>query len=328
MAIAKRLLLALVLLFVSTVPGAHAETPVERHGQLRIDGTRLLDTYGRPVTLRGMSLFWSQWIPRYYNEATLRRLRDDWGITVIRAALAVEHGGYLENPETEAAKIEAVIDAATKLGLYVIVDWHAHQPHPGQAADYFAKLAARYGDRPNIIYETWNEPLPEHGWARVLKPYHQRIVAAIRAHDPDNLVILGTRSWSQDVDEAAADPVAGTNIAYTLHFYAASHKQPYRDKAQAALDRGIALFVTEYGTTEASGDARIDAEETRIWWDWMEARGISHANWSIGDKDEKSAIFRPGTAVDGMWREEDITESGRLVRAQLRKMAGPDSPSR
>lgn len=322
MAFAKRLFLAIALLLGST--SASAETPVERHGQLRIDGTRLLDRHGAPVTLRGMSLFWSQWIPRYYNEATLRRLRDEWGITVIRAALAVEHGGYLENPEAEAAKIERVIEAASTLGLYVIVDWHAHQPHPEDAADYFGKLAARYGDRPNIIYETYNEPLPEHGWAAVLKPYHERVVAAIRAHDPDNIVVLGTRSWSQDVDEAAADPVAGTNLAYTLHFYAASHKQPYRDKAQRALDRGIALFVTEYGTTQASGDESIDAAEAQIWWDWMEARGISYANWSIADKDEKSAIFKPGTATDGRWRDSDVTESGRLVRAQLRKMAGID----
>lgn len=312
---------ALMLAFASA---AHAETPVERHGQLRIEGTRLTDAHGRPVTLRGMSLFWSQWIPRYYNEATIRRLRDDWGITVIRAALAVEHDGYLTHPAAETAKIEAVIDAATKLGLYVIVDWHAHHPHPEEAAAFFGRIAARYGDRPNILYETYNEPLPEHGWATILKPYHQRVLAAIRAHDPDNIAILGTRSWSQDVDEAAADPVAGTNIAYTLHYYAASHKQALRDIAQTALDRGAPLFVTEYGTTQANGDDSIDAAESQIWWDWMEARGISYANWSIADKDEMSAIFRPGTATDGSWSDADITPSGRLVRAQLRKMAGID----
>lgn len=315
-------LTAAVLTALMLAPVAAAETPVERHGQLRIEGTRLLDAHGAPVTLRGMSLFWSQWIPRYYNEATLRRLRDDWGISVIRAALAVEHGGYLTNPEAEAAKIDTVIEAATRLGLYVIVDWHAHEPHPEAATEYFGKLAARYGDRPNILYESYNEPLPEHGWAEVLKPYHEKVLAAIRAHDPDNIVLLGTRSWSQDVEEAAADPVAGTNIAYVLHFYAASHKQPYRDKAQAALDLGAALFVTEYGTTQASGDESINAAEARIWWDWMEARGISHANWSIADKDEMSAIFRPGTPADGSWTDEDITESGTLVRAQLRRVAG------
>ena len=322
MPFAKTIYLLAAALALSFAPAAAAETPVERHGQLRIEGTQLTDAHGRPVTLRGMSLFWSQWIPRYYNEATIRRLRDDWGITVIRAALAVEHDGYLTHPAAEAAKVEAVIDAATRLGLYVIVDWHAHHPHPEEAAAFFGRIAAKYGDRPNILYETYNEPLPEHGWATILKPYHQRVLAAIRAHDPDNIAILGTRSWSQDVDEAAADPVAGANIAYTLHYYAASHKQPLRDKAQAALDRGAALFVTEYGTTQANGDDSIDAEESQRWWDWMEERGISYANWSIADKDEMSAIFRPGTATDGSWQEEDITPSGRLVRAQIRKMAG------
>ena len=109
--------------------------------------------------------------------------------------MAVEHGGYLTNPEAEAAKVEAVIEAATKLGLYVIVDWHAHQPHPKEAADYFGKLAAKYGDRPNLIYETYNEPLQHHGWAEVVRPYHMQVAAAIRAVDPDNLIVAGT-NWT------------------------------------------------------------------------------------------------------------------------------------
>lgn len=95
MAWMKAFVLAIAALLATV---AHAQTPVERHGQLHIEGTRVVDAQGKPVTLRGMSLFWSQWIPRYYNEATLRRLRDEWGITVIRAAMAVEHGGYLTNP--------------------------------------------------------------------------------------------------------------------------------------------------------------------------------------------------------------------------------------
>ena len=104
-------LLALTLLVL--LPGAAlAGTPVERHGQLRLEGTRLVDQHGEPVTLRGMSLFWSQWAPQYYNADAVRWLKDDWAVTVVRAAVAVHHDGYLDNPEREMAKAETVIDAA------------------------------------------------------------------------------------------------------------------------------------------------------------------------------------------------------------------------
>lgn len=108
--------------------------------------------------------------------------------------------------------------------------------------------------------------MPKYGWKAVIKPYHQRVISAIRAIDPTSFVVAGTRSWSQDVDEAAADPLPFRNVAYTLHFYAATHKQPLRDKADLAMKRGVALFVTEYGVTAADGDVPIDATETRRWW--------------------------------------------------------------
>lgn len=238
--------LILSLCFALGLAGVvHAQTPVERHGQLRVEGSRIVDQHGEPVILRGMSLFWSQWMPQYYNADAVRWLRDDWRATVVRAAIAVPAGGYLENPEAETARAEAVIEAAIEAGLYVLVDWHAHEPEPEAAARFFAHIAARYGKHPNVIYETWNEPLDRHGWAAVVKPYHLAVIPHIRAHDPDNLIVAGTPTWSQDVDIAAADPLADANLAYTLHFYAGTHRQELRDKASRAMALGAALFVTE-----------------------------------------------------------------------------------
>ncbi|WP_374275805.1 glycoside hydrolase family 5 protein [Brevundimonas sp.] len=315
----RRLLFALAALLSLATP-AFAETPVERHGQLRVEGNRIVDQHGEPVTLRGMSLFWSQWMPQYYTPETIRWLRDDWRVTLVRAAVAVPEGGYLEHPERETAKAEAVIDAAIDAGLYVIVDWHAHEPEPEAAIRFFSHIASKYGDHPNIIYETWNEPLREHGWGEVVKPYHMAVVPAIRALDPEGLIVAGTPTWSQDVDIAAADPLPFASIAYTLHFYAGSHRQQLRDKAQAALDQGAALFVTEWGTSEATGDGPIDEAEVRRWWDFMEDNHISQANWSIADKVETTAALQPGASGEGGWTDDQLTESGRLVRDRLRTM--------
>ncbi|WP_222927003.1 glycoside hydrolase family 5 protein [Sphingomonas gilva] len=310
---------ALALSTLATPLRASGKSPVERHGRLRVQGNRIVGDHGRPVQLGGMSLFWSQWMGQFYNADAVRWLRDDWNISVVRAAMAVHQGGYMTNPSRERAKVEAVIEAAVELGVYVIVDWHAHQPEPEAAADFFASIATRYGGHPNIIYEPYNEPLPEHGWKTVLMPYHQAVAARIRAADPDNLIVAGTRSWSQEVDEAAADPLGDANTAYTLHFYAGSHGQHLRDKAQKALDRGVALFVTEWGTSEATGDDRLAWNESREWLDFLNERSISHANWSIADKDETSAALLPGAAAKGGWKDEALSPSGRLVREMLRR---------
>lgn len=310
---------ALLLLFPITL---RAETPVERHGQLRVEGNRIVDARGNPVALRGMSLFWSQWQPQYYNAETIRWLRDDWNVTVVRAAMGVHQDGYLENPVREQHKVETVIEAAIALGIYVIVDWHAHQPEPEAAARFFADIARKYGQHPNLIYETWNEPLDGHDWSSVIKPYHLAVIPRLRAEDPDNLIVAGTQTWSQDVDKAAADPLPFANIAYTLHFYAGTHRQPLRDKAQAALDRGVALFVTEWGTSEANGDDTLDEAETRRWWDFIAANELSDLNWSVADKDETSAALQPGASGHGCWTREMLSPSGQLVRARLRQTDG------
>ena len=312
--------IAAVLLAFIAVPAAAAETPVERHGQMRVEGNRIVDKNGAPVILRGMSLFWSQWEPQFYNEDAIRWLKDDWNVNVVRAAIAVHRGGYMEHPQAEMRKAEAVIEAAAKLGLYVIVDWHAHEPEPKAAGEFFEQIARKYGHLPNLIYETYNEPLREHDWAKVVKPFHMAVIPKIRAHDPDNLIVAGTPTWSQDVDVAANDPLPFKNVAYTLHFYAGTHKQELRDKAKAALDKGVALFVTEWGTTNADGDGPVAAEETRRWFDFMEANQLSYLNWSVATRREGSAALFTGASPRGGWPDSMITPSGKFVREQLRTM--------
>ncbi|HEX2855767.1 MAG TPA: cellulase family glycosylhydrolase [Opitutaceae bacterium] len=299
---------------------AQTQTVVQKYGQLRVQGNRIVDQSGTAVQLRGMSLYWSQWVPKYYNVNTIRWLRDDWKITVVRAAMAINGNtdGYLVNPTAERNKVIAVVDAAIQLGIYVIIDWHDHtaSDHRAQAQAFFADMAQRYGNTPNVLYEVWNEPLAV-SWTGVIKPYHQALVSTIRQHDSDNIIICGTRNWSQEVDEAAASPVTGTNIAYTLHFYANTHKASLRAKAQTALDRGAALFVTEYGTTDATGKGTVNAAETRTWWSFLDQNKIGHANWSVADIPEASAALVAGASANGGWTLSQIKESGQLVRGEL-----------
>ena len=301
-------------------PQAPEGSPITRHGALSVRDGKIVDAHGQPVTLRGMSLFWSQWGPQYYARDTIDWLARDWQVDVVRAAIAAEgNDGARQHFEREFAKASTVIDAAVANGLYVVVDWHQHHAFPDDAERFLTAIAKKYGDLPNLIYEPWNEPLRDGVyWSRDVKPYHLRVVGAIREIDPDNLVIAGSPSWSQDVDIAAADPLPFTNLAYTLHYYAGTHGQELRDKADIALGKGVALLVTEFGTVNANGDGPLAREESQRWWDWAEGNCIGWMAWSIGDRDESSAALRPGTPPAG-WNAQDLTESGTLLRQKLRE---------
>jgi endoglucanase len=309
----------LISVFISFESYLYAQTPVAVHGKLSVAGNQIVDKNGEPVQLRGMSLFWSQWQGKYYNASAVKWLVDDWKVNIIRIAMAVDHEGYAENPKEEMKKVTTVIDAAIASGIYVIVDFHVHEGEKflEQSKTFFATIAQKYGSYPNVIYEPWNEPVHQ-SWSDVIKPYHEAVIKTIRQYDPDNLVVCGTRTWSQDVDEASINPIKGDNIAYTLHFYAATHKQALRDKASVALKNGIALMVTEYGTCEASGNGIIDEKETQAWWSFLDQNKISHCNWALSNKMESASALSPNASPSGGWLSDDITTSGNLVRNEIR----------
>ena len=322
---------AFVVLAAACCQPAAAQTPVAKYGALHVQGNRVLDQNNQTVSLAGNSLFWSNsgWGgERYYSANTVDWLKNNWNASIVRVAMGVDDGGgYLGDKAREKAKVKAVVDACVAAGLYVIIDWHSHHAEQYQqdAVDFFREMATTYGNTPNVIYEIYNEPL-QVSWSGVIKPYAQAVAGAIRAVDPDNLIIVGTPTWSQDVDVAAADPLPGANIAYTLHFYAATHKAELRAKATAALAKGVALFVTEYGTCEASGNGAIDVASTQEWMDFMKANGLSHCNWAFNDKAEAASALVPGTNPAAAWSDSYLTQSGQLVKGYVQGWNGGGTP--
>lgn len=316
----KRILFIVLIIAGNISFGNKPLTPVEKFGQLKIEGSTIMGQNNQVVQLTGMSLFWSQWIGKYYNYDCIKWLATDWKCSVVRAAMAVNYNGYAKHPAREQRKIEKVIDAAIDLGIYIVIDFHEHNAENFQkeAEIFFAAMAQKYGKYPNVIYEIYNEPLMV-SWSGVIKPYCSDIIKVIRQYDPDNLIICGTPNWSQNVDEAALDPIADKNVAYALHFYSGTHKQWLIDKAEVAMNKGLCLFVSEYGTTNADGNGPVFIAESQMWYNWMDKHNISHCNWSVADKDETSSILYKGASSHGHWKDSQIKPSGMLVKSVLVK---------
>lgn len=294
---------------------APAGSPVAVHGQLKVVGSQLVDQNDQPVQLKGVSSMWLNYEGDSYSSSkpALTFMRDNWKLSVIRAAMPTE-----PKPTTSVLKkVDTIIRNALALGVYVLVDWHTEKAVEQQelAVAFFAEMATRYGAYPNVIWEPYNEPTRKT-WAEI-KPYHEAVVAAIRAVDPDNLIVLGTPNWSQFVDEAARDPVAGTNLLYTLHFYACTHLQWLRSRADAALAAGVALFVTEFGATDADGGVPsadkakdhyyVCDYEANVWFDWMAENNISGVAWKLDACSDASCILTNAARVNGPWTDDVLS---------------------
>ena len=309
-----------ILAFIFTITFSANAQPVRVHGQLHVEGTQLKDVHNKDVVLRGMSFGWHNFWPRFYNAGAVKWLAKDWNCSVVRAAMGVEpKDGYLDKPDWSKEKIEAVVDAAIKQGIYVIIDWHSHHIKTEEAKAFFTEMATKYGKYPNIIYEIFNEP--EYDTWQQVKDYSTEVIGAIRAIDKNNIILVGSPHWDQDVDIAAADPITGyTNLMYSLHYYAATHKQDLRDKADAALKKGLPLFISESAGMEATGDGKINKEEGQKWINWSERRKISWITWSVSDKDESCSVLKAEASSDGDWPINDLKESGILAREYLREL--------
>ena len=295
--------------------------PVKTHGKLSVKGTFLVNEKGEKIVLRGVSYGWHNWWPRFYNKESVKWLADDWNCTVVRAAMGVgPRGSYIDKKEWSKEKIQAVVDGAIEYGIYVIIDWHSHEIHTEEAKQFFAEMAEKYGKYPNVIYEIFNEPVKD-SWETV-KNYSIEVIKAIREIDPDNIILVGSPHWDQDIHLVADNPISGyENLMYTVHFYAATHGKELRDRSDYALKKGIPIFVSESAGMKADGNSTIDYKSWNTWIDWMETNKISWITWSIADKNETCSMLLPSASDTGNWNIETLKESGMKTREMLRAFA-------
>ena len=295
-----------------------ASTPVKKNGRLSVKGTRLVNSQGKTVVLKGVSTHGINWFPQYVNKAAFKTLRDNWGVNCIRLAMYTEeYNGYCSGGnQAELRKlINNGVKYATELGMYVIIDWHIlSDGNPAknkkQAMSFFKYMAKKYKNQNNIFYEICNEPNGGTSW-NTIKSYASSVIKTIRKYDKKNIILVGTPTWSQDVDVAADSPIKGySNIMYTFHFYAATHGDSYRQKVQAAIQKGLPVFVSEFGISESSGNGRIDKNEANKWIQFLKKNKISYVCWSLCNKNESCSLLKSSCIRTGNFKKSDLSQAG------------------
>ena len=287
---------------------------------------------GAEVQVRGMSLYWSL-MPQaveYWSEEGITTMGNDMKIQIVRAAMATGnedwqggYKGYASDPNTQKNLVKTVVEAAIKNDIYVIIDWHSHEAHKqtDAAKNFFKEMAETYGQYDNVIFEVYNEP-QQISWSEV-KNYANQVIQVIRQYS-DNLVLVGNPSWDQNPSDAIGNEVNDSkkNTAYTLHYYANSHNwsgnydwggESEGSKGEKAMNAGLSVFISEWGTGNADGKGTPDQNRNKNWQDYVNKHKLSWANWSASYISEGTAAFQEGSSKTSL----QYTTSGNLVKGYL-----------
>lgn len=296
-----------------------------QNGALSVKGTQLVDEKGQAVQLRGISTHGIAWFPDFVNQDAVMQLSTDWGANLFRIAMYTdENGGYCTDGDKEKLKalVTDGVEYAKQADMYVIVDWHIlHDSNPlthkAEALQFFKEMTEKLKDEKHVLYEICNEPNSGCSWEDI-KAYANEVVPVIRENAPDAVILVGTPTWSQEIDKPQNDPIQGyDNIMYTLHFYAATHKEDLRNKMVSAVEAGTPVFVSEYGLCDASGNGGNNLGQAQSWIDTMDQEGISYAVWSFGNKEETSALIASSCQKTSGFTREDLSESGKWIYDML-----------
>jgi hypothetical protein len=193
------------------------------------------------------------------------------------------------------------------VGLYVILDLHGapggqtgsniddshgtpwlfeSSESQDRMVELWTRVARRYRNEPAILaYELLNEPIGTFlDWKKynvALEPLYRRVTAAIRAIDPDHVIILGGAQWNTEFGVFGA-PFA-PNLVYSFHKY-------WSEVTEASL-KPFLDFRAKYDVPLWLGES---GENTDEWVASMirlaEAQRIGWAFWPYKKMDATSSV--------------------------------------
>ncbi len=289
------------------------------NGALSVRSTDIVDKNGDKVLLRGVSLHGATWFPGFINRDLFHQVSGEWNANLIRIPIYTNE--YANDRETCLRLARQGIEAAIDADMYVIVDWHVLEvPDPNdqkaEAQDFLGTIAEEYGSCPNIIYEICNEPNGETTWADI-REYAYDMMPFIRKYAPDCIIVIGTPNYCKNLVAAARNPIKYDNIMYSLHFYAGTHRDDLRREYANTLASGLPVFVSECGLSESSGTGNIDLASAESWFSLLEDNNTSYTIWSLSNKNETSAMFKPFYDPSKPFAEEDLSTCGKWVSMLL-----------
>lgn len=82
----------------------------------------------------------------------------------------------------------------------------------------------------------------------------------------------------------------------------------------------IPMFITEFGTCNASGNGGFNVVQTEAWFELIKKYNISHMNWSLANKAETASIISADCSKTSDWSYDELSDSGKLMREHFKTL--------
>ena len=136
---------------------------LDYYGSLHVEDGKLYDEVRNEVRLTGISTNNLSWYPDFASADSIKFLKSNLGINVIRLALFTsDYDGYCVAGADKQQELKKIIDeavqAATDNEMYVILDWHTlndanPNEYKSEAIQFFGEMVRKYESNENVIYE-------------------------------------------------------------------------------------------------------------------------------------------------------------------------------
>jgi aryl-phospho-beta-D-glucosidase BglC (GH1 family) len=267
--------------------------------------------------------FFDTLLDRFFGEDDAKLLAE-LGVTCIRLPVNYRHFESDAKPfeliEAGFERLDRTIRLCGEHGIYSVIDLHAvpgaqnqhwhsdnltaqaafwRHPHfQDRVVHLWEAFAERFMGRPEVGgYNLLNEPADPTG--EIVGPFHDRLVAAVRAIDPDTIVFVDGNTYSTDFSMFSADSYE--NTIFACHDYARSGmafggpypgvtqgvwvdrdalEETFLERTRFQRETGSPIWVGEFGPVY-TGDPERDEMRYRILADQLEIYDEHAAGWSI-----------------------------------------------
>ncbi|HEX4817245.1 MAG TPA: cellulase family glycosylhydrolase [Nonomuraea sp.] len=267
-------------------------------------------------------LFFDRLLTSFFTErdaALLARL----GMNCVRIPVNYRHWESDDRPfeidQRGFRHLDRVIGLLGEHGIYSVIDLHAlpgsqnqhwHSDNPTHVAAFWQHrhfqdravhlweaIADHYRDEPWVAgYNPANEPGDVSG--KVIGPFYDRLVKAIRAADPRHILFLDGNTYATDFSIFRE---MYENTVFVMHDYALAgfaHGGPYPGRTRGEWcdkhelektfakrsrfqrETGTPLWVGEFGPVY-TGDPAVDAQRYQILRDQLEIYDRQDVGWSL-----------------------------------------------
>ena len=288
--------------------GAFEKNFVTYNGQLHVEGTKLMNEHNEEIRLKGTVLLNSSNLE--FNKDKLKTLKD-WGVNVIKVGLNNSSSSTPYTDQQQMEKMYQIINDAIDLDLYVIVIFWSDSDElteeiQNQANEYFLKIATKYKDIPNLIYEIGNEP--QEDWENI-KIYANDVISNIRAISNQSIILCPTKGHN-GVDWVIGNKLDYQNIMYVAHIYAGNRDDCYY--ISNAILNGVPVFISEWSNGGGDGTQNEQLNElTDNFVSLMDRYNLSSTFFIFSESNREDSLATIKTNMwNNSWTEDSLTETG------------------